>query len=206
MELCQQTSERMVLSCEISRPNAVVRWYRDGLEVEENDNLILEVDGVYRRLIIPETTVKDSAEYVCDTADDSVTFIVNIAGKKLESRKEKKEKRRSCLGVSVLISYLNKVLLKHRASCSLHTSTEDGKQSRETGWGESGPGLRGFKTKCQSDLEEEWGRSRRLQKYNDLGGWRHASVNLSLPHSGGCWAICLRCKRRCDGLQCQSAR
>ncbi|KAM3862349.1 obscurin-like protein 1 [Diretmus argenteus] len=79
MELCQQTSERMVLSCEISRPNAVVRWYRDGLEVEENDNLILEVDGVYRRLIIPVTTVKDSAEYVCDTADDSMTFFVNIA-------------------------------------------------------------------------------------------------------------------------------
>ncbi|XP_028291239.1 obscurin-like protein 1 isoform X12 [Gouania willdenowi] len=79
MELCQQTSERMVLSCEISRPNALVRWYRDGLEVEENDNLILEVDGVYRRLIIPETTVRDSAEYVCDTADDSVTFFVNIA-------------------------------------------------------------------------------------------------------------------------------
>lgn len=70
----------MVLSCEISRPNATVRWYRDGLEVEENSNLILEVDGVYRRLIIPETTVNDSAEYVCDTADDSVTFFVNIAG------------------------------------------------------------------------------------------------------------------------------
>ncbi|XP_014827499.1 PREDICTED: obscurin-like isoform X10 [Poecilia mexicana] len=79
MELCQQTSERMVLSCEISRPNAVVRWYRDGLEVEESENLLLEVDGVYRRLIIPETTVRDSAEYVCDTGDDSVTFFVNIA-------------------------------------------------------------------------------------------------------------------------------
>ncbi|XP_059356449.1 obscurin-like isoform X4 [Carassius carassius] len=79
MELCQQTSERMVLSCEISRPNATIRWYRDGLEVEESDSLILEVDGVYRRLIIPKPTVKDSAEYVCDTADDSVTFFVNIA-------------------------------------------------------------------------------------------------------------------------------
>ncbi|XP_048835459.1 obscurin-like protein 1 isoform X15 [Brienomyrus brachyistius] len=79
MELCQQTSERVVLSCELSRANAPVRWYRDGLEVEENDNLILEVDGIYRRLIIPETTVQDSAEYVCDTVDDSVTFFVNIA-------------------------------------------------------------------------------------------------------------------------------
>uniref|UniRef100_M3ZYD9 Obscurin-like protein 1 n=1 Tax=Xiphophorus maculatus TaxID=8083 RepID=M3ZYD9_XIPMA len=96
MELCQQTSERMVLSCEISRPNAVVRWYRDGLEVEESENLLLEVDGVYRRLIIPETTVKDSAEYVCDTGDDSVTFFVNIAPpvrfmrpRKMASRVEK---------------------------------------------------------------------------------------------------------------------
>ncbi|XP_063069286.1 obscurin-like protein 1 isoform X18 [Engraulis encrasicolus] len=79
MELCQQTAERMVLSCEISRANANVRWYRDGLEVEENDNLILEVDGVYRRLIIPKTTVQDTAEYACDTGDDSVTFFVNIA-------------------------------------------------------------------------------------------------------------------------------
>uniref|UniRef100_A0A3Q2DUV1 Obscurin-like protein 1 n=1 Tax=Cyprinodon variegatus TaxID=28743 RepID=A0A3Q2DUV1_CYPVA len=96
MELCQQTSERMVLSCEISRSNAVVRWYRDGLEVEESENLILEVDGVYRRLIIPETTVKDSAEYVCDTGDESVTFFVNIAPpvrfirpRKMASRVEK---------------------------------------------------------------------------------------------------------------------
>ncbi|KAK7938649.1 hypothetical protein WMY93_001975 [Mugilogobius chulae] len=79
MELCQQTSERMVLSCEISRPNAVVRWYRDGLQVEESPNLLIEEDGVYRRLIIPKTTVQDSAEYVCDTADDSMTFFVNIA-------------------------------------------------------------------------------------------------------------------------------
>uniref|UniRef100_A0AAY4BLQ0 Obscurin-like protein 1 n=1 Tax=Denticeps clupeoides TaxID=299321 RepID=A0AAY4BLQ0_9TELE len=78
-DLCQQTSERMVLSCELSRANAVVRWYRDGLEVEENDRLLLEVDGIYRRLIIPETDVKDSAEYVCDTMDESVTFFVNIA-------------------------------------------------------------------------------------------------------------------------------
>uniref|UniRef100_A0A3B3UEP3 Obscurin-like protein 1 n=1 Tax=Poecilia latipinna TaxID=48699 RepID=A0A3B3UEP3_9TELE len=81
VHLDRHTSERMVLSCEISRPNAVVRWYRDGLEVEESENLLLEVDGVYRRLIIPETTVRDSAEYVCDTGDDSVTFFVNIAGK-----------------------------------------------------------------------------------------------------------------------------
>lgn len=92
-------SERMVLSCEISRANASVRWYRNGLEVEENNNLILEVDGVYRRLIIPETTVSDSAEYVCDTVDDSVTFFVNIAGTVIDTtefsaRETKKERNK----------------------------------------------------------------------------------------------------------------
>lgn len=59
--------------------------------MEENENLLLEVDGVYRRLIIPETTVKDSAEYVCDTGDDSMTFFVNIAGKKHQKVRKKND-------------------------------------------------------------------------------------------------------------------
>nr|XP_015214697.1 PREDICTED: obscurin-like protein 1 isoform X7 [Lepisosteus oculatus] len=79
LELNHRTCERLVLSCEVSRPNAIVRWYRDGLEVEENDNLIIETEGVHRRLIIPKTTILDSAEYVCDSVDDSITFLVKIA-------------------------------------------------------------------------------------------------------------------------------
>ncbi|MBN3297323.1 OBSCN protein, partial [Amia calva] len=78
VELNQLTSERLVLGCEVSRANAIVRWYRDGLEVEESDNLILEVEEAHRRLIIPKTTVLDSAEYVCDAVDDSMTFHVKI--------------------------------------------------------------------------------------------------------------------------------
>lgn len=57
-----------------------MRWYRDSLEVEEGPNLILEVDGVQRRLVIPMTTVDDTGEYVCDTEDDSVAFLVTVTG------------------------------------------------------------------------------------------------------------------------------
>ncbi|MEQ2215132.1 hypothetical protein XENOCAPTIV_027956 [Xenoophorus captivus] len=89
MELCQQTSERMVLSCEISRPNAMVRWYRDGLEVEESENLLLEVDGVYRRLIIPETTVKDSAEYVyCEVSRSNAEVTWKKNGEEVEDSRK----------------------------------------------------------------------------------------------------------------------
>ncbi|XP_036426457.1 obscurin-like protein 1a isoform X2 [Colossoma macropomum] len=78
VEVLLLASERLVLSCEISKAEADVCWYCDGMEVEESEELILEEDGVHRRLIIPRTTIDDSAEYVCETANDSVTFWVKI--------------------------------------------------------------------------------------------------------------------------------
>ncbi|XP_053085434.1 obscurin-like protein 1a isoform X2 [Pangasianodon hypophthalmus] len=78
VEVCILRSERLVLSCEISKPEAKVCWYCDSMEVEESNNLILEEDGVHRRLVILQTTIDDSGEYVCETADDSVIFWVKI--------------------------------------------------------------------------------------------------------------------------------
>ncbi|XP_072539034.1 obscurin-like protein 1a [Salminus brasiliensis] len=78
VEICLLASERLMLSCEISKAEAEVCWYCDGMEVEQSNDLTLEEDGVHRRLIISHTTIDDSAEYVCETADDSVTFWVKI--------------------------------------------------------------------------------------------------------------------------------
>lgn len=85
MELSYLASERLELSCEISQSDAPAHWYRDGLEVEEGPNLILDVDGARRMLIIPFASVEDTGEYVCDTQDDSVAFLVTITG---ETKKE----------------------------------------------------------------------------------------------------------------------
>lgn len=79
-EVCILSSERLVLSCEISNANAKVCWFCDGMEVNENDNLKLEDEGIYHRLVVPCATIDDSAEYVCETTDDSVTFWVKIEG------------------------------------------------------------------------------------------------------------------------------
>ncbi|XP_040888099.1 obscurin-like protein 1a isoform X1 [Toxotes jaculatrix] len=78
LELTHLASERLELSCEISQSDAPVRWYRDGLEVDEGPNLILEANGAKRRLVIPMPTVEDTGEYICDTEDDSVAFLVTI--------------------------------------------------------------------------------------------------------------------------------
>lgn len=72
--------ERLELSCEISQAEAPVRWYKDGLEVEEGPTLILEASGPHCRLVIPLASEEDTGEYVCDTEDDSVAFLVTVKG------------------------------------------------------------------------------------------------------------------------------
>ncbi|XP_021099880.1 obscurin-like protein 1 isoform X3 [Heterocephalus glaber] len=70
--------ECVVLMCELSRADAPVRWYRDGLEVEESEALVLESDGPRRRLILPAAQPKDGGEFVCDAGDDSAFFTVTV--------------------------------------------------------------------------------------------------------------------------------
>ncbi|XP_073503403.1 obscurin-like protein 1 isoform X2 [Phyllobates terribilis] len=72
------SGERVILSCEVSRENAKVCWYKDGVEVEESEDLVLELDGKHRRLIIQNSQVKDSGEFVCDAKDDCVFYNVLV--------------------------------------------------------------------------------------------------------------------------------
>ncbi|KAM3857112.1 obscurin-like protein 1a [Diretmus argenteus] len=105
LELTHLASQRLELSCEISQSDAPVRWYRDGLEVDEGPNLILEVDEAKRRLVIPIPTVDDTGEYVCDTEDDSVTFLVTITEPpvKLTSPKNLPDKMESFAGEPIVL-------------------------------------------------------------------------------------------------------
>ncbi|KAM8788834.1 obscurin-like protein 1 isoform 2-T2 [Rhynchonycteris naso] len=70
--------ECVVLMCELSREDAPVRWYKDGLEVEESEALVLESDGPCRRLVLPAAQPEDGGEFVCDAGDDSAFFNVTV--------------------------------------------------------------------------------------------------------------------------------
>lgn len=72
--------ECVVLMCELSREDALVRWYKDGLEVEESEALVLESDGPRRRLVLPAAQPQDGGEFVCDAGDDSAFFTVTVTG------------------------------------------------------------------------------------------------------------------------------
>jgi len=86
------TGEEVHLQCELSRSTGAVRWYKDGVVVEEEGeaeekegeedrrHVRLTCEGPYRRLSVRRAGPQDAGEYVCDTDGDSVFFQLHVAG------------------------------------------------------------------------------------------------------------------------------
>ncbi|NXX18941.1 OBSL1 protein, partial [Podargus strigoides] len=79
LELPVQAPGRMELRCELSMPDAPVRWFKDGLEVDETDNLLLLAEGAWRCLLIPRSSAEDTGEYICESKDEAVSFDVKVS-------------------------------------------------------------------------------------------------------------------------------
>lgn len=81
LELRVLVLERVELACELSVADAPVRWFKDGLEVDETDDLLLMAEGTRRCLVLPRAGTEDAGEYICETRDESVSFDVRVSGK-----------------------------------------------------------------------------------------------------------------------------
>ncbi|XP_050567618.1 LOW QUALITY PROTEIN: obscurin-like protein 1 [Cygnus atratus] len=79
LELLVLAPGRVELRCELSVPDAPVRWFKDGLEVDESDNLRLLVEGARRCLLIPRSSAEDTGEYICESKDEAVSFDVKVS-------------------------------------------------------------------------------------------------------------------------------
>ncbi|XP_075612982.1 obscurin-like protein 1 isoform X5 [Balearica regulorum gibbericeps] len=79
LELPVQAPGRVELRCELSVPDAPVCWFKDGLEVDETDNLLLLVEGAWRCLLIPRSSTEDAGEYICESKDEAVSFDVKVS-------------------------------------------------------------------------------------------------------------------------------
>ncbi|NXW01552.1 OBSL1 protein, partial [Fregetta grallaria] len=79
LELPVQAPGRVELRCELSVPDAPVSWFKDGLEVDETDNLLLLAEGAWRCLLIPRSSAEDAGEYICESKDEAVSFDVKVS-------------------------------------------------------------------------------------------------------------------------------
>ncbi|XP_014810153.1 PREDICTED: obscurin-like protein 1 [Calidris pugnax] len=79
LELPVQAPGRVELRCQLSVSDAPVRWFKDGLEVDETDNLLLLEEGAWRCLLIPRSSAEDTGEYICESKDEAVSFDVKVS-------------------------------------------------------------------------------------------------------------------------------
>lgn len=75
--------EQLVLSCEVSRADGVVKWYKDGTEIQPGDNVTIKAADTKRELTIHSAQMSDTGTYTCRAGDNVVIFKVNIRGNKI---------------------------------------------------------------------------------------------------------------------------
>lgn len=72
--------EQFVLSCEVSRADGVVQWYKDGLEMQPSINVKMDAEGTKRTLTVVSTKLSDNGTYTCRAGDNVLLFKVTIRG------------------------------------------------------------------------------------------------------------------------------
>lgn len=75
-------SDDIVLECELSRADAVTKWYKDNCRIQAGDERYCEEEeGTFRSLVILNAEPEDSGEYFLDVGDDSIGFQVMVEGR-----------------------------------------------------------------------------------------------------------------------------
>lgn len=72
-----QTAE---LECEVANANAEGKWLKDGHHVDFSDNVVSEVNGAVRRLVIVITRPQDVGEYTYQVATSKTTANLRVEG------------------------------------------------------------------------------------------------------------------------------
>ena len=70
----------LVLECEVSRADAPVQWYVDGVELQACDNVTMTAADTARTLSIRRARLSDAATYTCRAGDSALIFKVNVRG------------------------------------------------------------------------------------------------------------------------------
>lgn len=71
---------RGLLECQVSRPNAQVRWYKNRRELLPSKKYQLISQDIYRQLTIDDVCSSDEDTYTCDAGDDKTSCQLLVEG------------------------------------------------------------------------------------------------------------------------------
>ncbi|XP_019399214.1 PREDICTED: obscurin [Crocodylus porosus] len=69
------------LSCEFSKPNGNMKWFKDGKAIRKSQKYDLHQDGARSILIIHDVTMKDAGEYSCEMEDSKTKALLMVEDK-----------------------------------------------------------------------------------------------------------------------------
>ncbi|KAM4608731.1 titin-like [Polymixia lowei] len=83
-DLVVADSQTAELECEVANPSAEGKWLKDGKAVDFSDNVLSEVNGAIRRLIIVATKPQDVGEYTYQVANSKTTADLRVEAVKVK--------------------------------------------------------------------------------------------------------------------------
>ncbi|XP_005721551.1 obscurin isoform X8 [Pundamilia nyererei] len=78
MDMSVPEKEKVTFECEVSRPNADVRWFKDEVELKPGKNFAIHSLGQKRTLAINKCSPEDGGTYICRTTDDNTSAKLTV--------------------------------------------------------------------------------------------------------------------------------
>ncbi|XP_042333179.1 obscurin isoform X7 [Sceloporus undulatus] len=78
VDIKAQHKDAVTFECELSRPNAEVKWRKDGTELRPNKKFGIISRGTKRSLTIHKCEYEDQGKYMCDAVDDKSIAVLEI--------------------------------------------------------------------------------------------------------------------------------
>jgi len=66
-------TEDVEFTCELSKPDAMVKWLKNGAELTAGEHVSFEAVGTKRTLKINKSVTKDAADYQCQIVSSGAT-------------------------------------------------------------------------------------------------------------------------------------
>uniref|UniRef100_A0A480NF45 Obscurin n=1 Tax=Sus scrofa TaxID=9823 RepID=A0A480NF45_PIG len=76
--------DKVILDCELSRPNVDVRWLKDGVELRLSKTVGMVAQGSCRSLIIYRCELGDQGVYMCDAHDAQTSASLKVQGRNVQ--------------------------------------------------------------------------------------------------------------------------
>ncbi|KAG6929398.1 obscurin, cytoskeletal calmodulin and titin-interacting RhoGEF, partial [Chelydra serpentina] len=96
------------LSCEMSKPDTNVKWYKDGKAIRKSQKYDLRQEGTWAILVVHDAMTKDTGEYTCETETSKTKASLTVEEKPNRFVKELSDLKADERGVAVFMCQTEK--------------------------------------------------------------------------------------------------